>query len=678
MRSAIIKHEKGIHVRAAAMVVQKAHELQNKYNTTLFFKYKNQYNVPGTILMPLALLKIKKGDEIIISADGEKADAAVEEMIDFLESDFQMRNDDDINEVDNLIQYNTFTFDQIYNNIANGLIVIDENDIINIFNTSAERIMKVKAKDAIGKKIYDVIPNSRLHIVRQKKTPEIGCKQVIGESVIITNRTPIVIDGHVKGAIAVFEDISTIETMTDRLREMKELHQRLQLVLENVQDGICVVDREGYITYVNPAYLMILNEKETNLIGKNLKDISPNGVRIRALREGKRISDSICTKENGRKIVANVSPIIVDGEVTGVVSAIKSVDEVQILLEKLNQVTAKAEYLEQELHRTKTPYQFYEKFIGKSGKVLDALAIAQKAAKSTATVIIRGESGTGKELIAEGIHYCSDRANGPFIRINCAAIPSNLLESELFGHEKGSFTGAFKKKLGKFELANKGTLFLDEIGEMEKSMQAKLLRVLQTMEFERVGGEETIKVDVRVIAATNRDLEKMVLDGEFREDLYYRLNVIPILLPPLRERKEDIPILTEFFLNKVNNKLGKNVKGFTSEAQNALIAYRWPGNVRELENIIERVVTLADGTLIGIEDLPMYISDKAAENEENLLSSILNKEILTWDDYEKEIIRMALERYGSFNSAGKALGLTHKTVAAKARKYGICRNEEEE
>ena len=255
---------------------------------------------------------------------------------------------------------------------------------------------------------------------------------------------------------------------------------------------------------------------------------------MKVLTTGESVIGAISYKENGVIIVSNVNPIIIDEEITGVVSVVKNVTEVQKLSEKLNQVSAKAEYLEEELMRTKKPDSAFSKYIGHSGKILDALATTLKAAKTDTTVLIRGESGTGKELIAEGIHFSSNNSNGSFIRVNCAAIPQTLLESELFGYEKGAFTGAIKRKLGKFELAQNGTILLDEIGEMDKSMQAKVLRVIQEKEFQRIGGEETIKINVRIIAATHRNLEEMVKLNEFREDLYYRLNVIPIFLPPLR------------------------------------------------------------------------------------------------------------------------------------------------
>jgi phosphotransferase system HPr (HPr) family protein len=670
-KRAIIQHQKGLHTRVAAMVVQKSHELSTKHKTKISFRYKSQDQIAANSLILLCSLKIKVGDEIWVIGSGKRAEYVVEQMVMFLESDFQFDNAQSMNEVDQLLQDNTFAAEQIFNSMANGLMVSDEYDLVTIFNPAAENILGICAQDVIGKKVYDVIPNSRLHLVNQTGIPELACRQTIGDSSTITNRTPIIIDGQIKGAVAIFEDISALEKITGELQEVKELKGQLQLILESVQDGICVVNKEGDISYVNPAYLRIVNQQYAQLVGQNIRAISPQGARCTVLSSGKQVLGNISKKSNGVAVVANVNPIIVDGEVTGVVSVVKDITELQGLMENLNHISAKAEYLEQELWRTKKPNRAFEHFIGRSGKVLDVLAMAAKAAEGISNVLIRGESGTGKELVAEGIHYASAQGTGPFIRVNCGAIPTNLLESELFGHEKGAFTGAIRRKLGKFELANNGTIFLDEIGEMEKSMQVKLLRVLQKKEFERVGGESTIKVNVRIIAATNQDLEKMLLEGAFREDLYYRLNVIPLLLPPLRERKEDIPILVEHFLAKMSHELTKKAKGIKNDALGILMQYKWPGNVRELENIIERLVTLTDGNFIGIEHLPAYFKEELLLENKKDSGLIMDDIILPWEEYEKKIIRLAMDKYGSYNGAGKALGLTHKTIAAKAKKYGI-------
>lgn len=466
----------------------------------------------------------------------------------------------------------------------------------------------------------------------------------------------------------------------------------MQLILDTVGDGVCVINNEGIITYVNDNYKSMVNRDD--LLKKSIYDISPNGVRRKVLETGEAAIGEIVEKRNFVKMICSVYPLKVDGKQVGVVSFIKEISDVKQLSNKLDKASERVKYLEEELFRTKKPHEAFNKYIGKSGKVLDSLALATKAAKSMATVIIRGDSGTGKELIAEGIHYASDRAKGPFIRVNCAAIPESLIESEIFGYEKGAFTGAVKRKLGKFELAQNGTIFLDEIGEMDKNMQSKILRVIQYKEFQRVGGESTVHVDVRIIAATHRNLEEMVKQGEFREDLYYRLNVIPIKLPPLKDRKEDIPLLAEHFIDKLQE--NKTIKGITSDAMNKLSEYSWNGNVRELENVIERTIALCEGDVIHTNDLPIHILDsnqvvtykkpeeikiknevesivskEVNESKDEIVNIINNEKLLTLKEYEKLIIEKALKEHGSYNKAAKALGITHRTVSLKAKQYGI-------
>jgi len=302
-----------------------------------------------------------------------------------------------------------------------------------------------------------------------------------------------------------------------------------------------------------------------------------------------------------------------------------------------------------------------------SDRMQDVIKTCLKVAKSRASVMIRGESGTGKELIARAIHYESDRSSMPFIALNCAALPETLLEAELFGYEKGAFTGASMTKLGRFELANKGTIFLDEIGDVSQSIQAKLLRVIQEQTFERLGGTRSIKVDVRIIAATNRDLEQMVKNGGFREDLYWRLNVVPIYLPPLRERQDDIPPLIEHFLKKFNREYNKNVI-IAGEAMALFMRYPWPGNVRELENTIERLVVLSEDGVIKVDDIPSYIREGITLRRHNPDDSL----IAETERLEKERIIEALKRC-SFNQsrAARLLGITQRQIGYKIQKYGI-------
>jgi len=295
-----------------------------------------------------------------------------------------------------------------------------------------------------------------------------------------------------------------------------------------------------------------------------------------------------------------------------------------------------------------------------------------KVARSASTVLIRGESGTGKELIARAIHNQSQRATEMFQAVNCAAINENLLESELFGHEKGSFTGAHAEKKGLFEVADRGTLFLDEIGELDISMQAKLLRALQEREIRRVGGTRPIKIDVRVVAATNRDLLAMVKDGRFRDDLYYRINVLSIDIPPLRERREDIAVLINFFLKKHTRNTSRLIRGLTPEARVVMLEYAWPGNVRQLESAIERAILLAEADLITVEDLPLEVRQEVRPQTEGAFK--LPPEGISFEDFERSLILQAMERTDyNITKAAKLLGLTFRTLQYRLEKFGIKR-----
>jgi two-component system NtrC family response regulator len=307
-----------------------------------------------------------------------------------------------------------------------------------------------------------------------------------------------------------------------------------------------------------------------------------------------------------------------------------------------------------------------EGIIGESGQMLEVASLVRRVASSEAAVLIRGESGTGKELIAKAIHYAGPRAKAPLIRVNCAALPESLLESELFGHEKGAFTGAIATRKGRFELADGGTMFLDEIGDLPLHLQAKLLRVLQEKEFERVGSSQTIKVDVRFLSATHRDLEGLIKCGKFREDLYYRLNVVTIVLPPLRERRQDLPSLMDHFLRFFSEKNSKTIRGFSKDARDALLRYDYPGNVRELENLIERAVVLTRNDIIDRGDLPLTLegSEGASDRPTQLTAAV--------EGLERRMIHNALSRAGGVQTrAAELLGITERALRYKLKKYGL-------
>ena len=305
--------------------------------------------------------------------------------------------------------------------------------------------------------------------------------------------------------------------------------------------------------------------------------------------------------------------------------------------------------------------------IGNSNKMREVFQMISQVCKSNATVLIRGESGTGKELVANAIHYNSLRSNQPFVKVNCSAIPSNLVESELFGHERGAFTGAIRQKPGKFEIANKGTIFLDEVGSIDMDVQAKLLRVLQEREFERVGGYNTIKANIRVIAATNKNLEEAVEKGTFRSDLYYRINVFPIYIPPLKERKTDILLLADHFLEKYANENKKDIRRLSTPAIDMLMQYHWPGNVRELENCIERAVLVCEESVIHSYHLPPSL--QTGEESDTLPVLSLEDSV---GNLEREMIIDAMKNtHGNMVSAAKMLRITERKFAYKVKKYGL-------
>jgi DNA-binding NtrC family response regulator len=393
--------------------------------------------------------------------------------------------------------------------------------------------------------------------------------------------------------------------------------------------------------------------------------------------------DALRTSGEARKLNPDMAVIIMTsfGTIETAVKAIKAgaydylpkpidLEQLVLLIERIserqNLIRENTELKEQLRERYK-----FDEIVSTSHAMEEVLNLAGRVAASNATVLLRGESGTGKELVAKAIHYHSPRAKYPLIKVNCAALPETLLESELFGHEKGAFTGATSKRLGRFEAADKGTIFLDEIGELTPGMQVKLLRVLQEREFERIGGNQTIKVDVRVITATNRDIEKGIREGNFREDLYYRLNVVSVVIPALRDRKEDIPALMEHFINKYAKENMKEISGVAAEARDHLMRYTYPGNVRELENIIERAVVLAKRGTITVADLPLHL--QGSDNDDKALGVSLKGGLNeTLETVERGLILDALkESNGIQTRAAERLGISERVLRYKLKKYGI-------
>ncbi|MTI82423.1 MAG: PAS domain-containing protein [Firmicutes bacterium] len=468
--------------------------------------------------------------------------------------------------------------------------------------------------------------------------------------------------------VAILEGQATelLQVILQEEDKVKGIQGELSTILNSVQEAIEVVNEKGVIKYVNPAFTNITGIEPTERIGNNIYDVSPEGALAKVLENGEHIFGHRTTVGGSNaEVISNASPIIVDGETRGAVVVFNHFTDIMKLMDKLQQSTTIIENLSDKFGEVTTSKYTFKDILGNNQDLKRCMQIGERAAKSTSTVLLTGESGTGKELFAHAVHHVSGRRDKPFIKVNCAAIPENLLESEFFGYVKGAFTGAIKSRIGKFELAHGGTIFLDEIGDMNLILQGKLLRVLQEMEFERVGGNETIKVDVRVIAATNRDLHGLIRQGKFREDLYYRLNVVEIPIPALRYRKEDLPLLTNNLIIKLNRKLGKKVKGLSQHGEEVLFSYDWPGNIRELENVVERVMVTVDDEILTKSHFLQYVSQLREAPEKDI-------ELIPIDQMEQILIKKAMAKFGGTvegkRRAARALNISLATLYNKLKK----------
>ncbi|MCL5289863.1 MAG: sigma 54-interacting transcriptional regulator [Firmicutes bacterium] len=446
-----------------------------------------------------------------------------------------------------------------------------------------------------------------------------------------------------------------------------ELLKNTIFAMEFLHDSVAIFNSEGKLIFANHAYSHILGISLNRVLGKNLKEIEPEAKALDAFNlKAPIIGEFTFVKTVGKLVTGDAIPIFNDDELIGVISIFRDASDVIKLNKKINDFSS-ADKRKKQFYRSDLPVTF-SSLKGNNEKFLSILSFAAQVAKTDMTILIQGESGTGKDLLATAIHKESLRKNRPFIPINCAAISESLWESELFGYEPGAFTGAkLTGKRGKFEIAQGGTLFLDEIAEIPLSMQAKLLRVLQNGEIEKVGGIKTIKIDTRIIAATNKNLKLLVDQGSFRADLFFRLHVIPITLPPLRERREDISFLAKGFLNEHNNSLGKHFS-FSEEALFFLENYHWPGSVRELENIIQYAIMHAKEEKINSEDFPEYLwslsTFKGKKEKETLQNIIL--------EAEKSAFMSALKESNNNRSkAMKILGISRKTFYNKLRKFDL-------
>ncbi|WP_035571527.1 sigma-54 interaction domain-containing protein [Halonatronum saccharophilum] len=564
-------------------------------------------------------------------------------------------------------------FEAIVDSVHNGVIAINNDGRIIIFNQSSESLLGIKKGKALGRPIEKVIPETDFKDILSSKKDQPGYHLKIKDKEIYSNRTLISYEGDVVGAIAVFQDITELNRIKCSLERAEDDLGILEAIINSAYEGIIIVDNEGRITKLNQAYQEFLGIKEENVLGNHITDVIENTRMHIVAKSGKEEIGHV-QRIQGYDMIASRIPFKRDGRVAGAVGKVlfQDIKELNALAKRLESLEDKLDYYKNEIKSMQKSKYSFDNIITRNKRMEYLKEVGMRAAESSSTVLIQGESGTGKELFAHAIHKASHRKYGAFIRVNCAAIPENLLESELFGYEKGAFTGANAKgKAGKFELAHGGTIFLDEIGEMPLDMQVKLLRVLQEREVERVGGGKTIDIDIRVIAATNEDLEEMVSEGKFRKDLYYRLNVIRLSIPPLRDRLNDIPLLSKAILKNLVEELDLGPKELSTKSIMALMNYDWPGNVRELRNFLERAINLTSERIIHPSHLPDIlganqnkVSKIKKEENWNLKNIVVQTEVNTI----KQVLK---ETDGNRTEAAKLLGIHRTSLYNKIDSYGI-------
>lgn len=560
-------------------------------------------------------------------------------------------------------------FEKILNSLIEGIIVVDSDETIAFINDEAVDILGVDGEEAVGAPVRETIPNTRLHIVLKTGKTELNRIQYLEEKTIVTSRFPIVnAKGEVHAAMAVFRDITNVERMAEEVINHKEMEVLLTSIIDAIYDAISVADEKGKIVLVNKAYTRITGMSPDYVVGKMATvDIAEgSSLHLEVARTRKPIYNArLKVGPNRKEVVVNVTPLFVKGQFQGSVGVIHDISEIERLARELEDTRRLLRYV-------KAKYTF-DDIAGSSKLMQVAIDQARKVSTTRATVLLNGQSGTGKELFAHAIHNSSDRKDASFISVNCAALPESLLESELFGYVEGAFTGARRGgKKGLLQEADKGTVFLDEVAKMSLSVQSKFLKFLQDKEIKPVGGNETVKLDVRVIAATNVSLEKLVAEGNFLPDLYYRLNVVPIVIPALKEHPEDIPEVARLIVMRLNQEYGRVVTAIDPAVISILKKHDWPGNVRELENVIGRAMISMelDEKVIKVTHIKGVFEnhEKRSQLPEGKLSVLM-------DGYEREVIKAVLDKC-SWNKtkASNELGISIRSLYYKLEKYGLADN----
>lgn len=561
-------------------------------------------------------------------------------------------------------------FSAVIDSAMNGIFAVDNQGLIIVANRVVGEILGIPREQLIGRQVAELIPNTLMPVILKSQKPLLGQKISLANTIVIANYSPILSDGEIIGAVSVFQDISILENTSSELNYVKSLMHELEAIINSSYDGIFITDGQGVVLRVNHAYERITGINADEVIGKNMgrlveEDYYDKSVTLLVMEKKERLTINQTIKKDHNVLVTGNPIFDENGDLFRVVTNVRDITELTQLQEQLTKTKEQTLKYKTELSHLRSLQIQQNEIIFRSRSMGQAIAVATKVAEVDSTVLITGESGTGKELIAKLIHQRGKGIDKPFIKINCAALPEQLLESELFGYESGAFTGAKKEgKPGLFELAHNGTLFLDEVGDMPLVLQVKLLRSIQEKEILRVGGMKPIKVNVRIIAATHRNLSEMVEKGIFRKDLYYRLMVVPIHLASLRDRKEDVPLLIVHFLEKFNQRFGYN-KTVSPHAFNKLIDYGWPGNVRELENVIERMIVTSIDDELSVEHLPETFTTR------NFLPKKGTKLKAAVEQAEAFLLEETYKEHPSWQKVAEVLDVDRATIYRKAKGYGL-------
>ena len=590
----------------------------------------------------------------------------------------------DISEVEQLVHESEYTkglnreLEAIIESSFDGLYVTDGQANTLRINKGFERVMGITQEQCVGRNMADLVRDgvfSRSGTLVALETGEratISLTASTGKEALVTSNPIYDEEGNIILVVTNVRDITELNELQRKLEHVEGLREReMEAVIESMFDGLYVTDGQANTLRINKGFERVMGISQEQCVGRNMAELVKEGVFSRsgtlvALETGERATISL-TASTGKEALVTSNPIYDEnGKIIMVVTNVRDITELNTLQRKLARVEGLQELYKTELKQMKLENS--RSLIMTSAKMKELVNMVIRVAAVDSTVLIQGESGVGKELIAEIIHSNSNCKDGPFIRVNCGAIPDNLLESELFGYDAGAFTGASKGgKPGLFELARGGIIFLDEIGELPLNLQVKLLRVLQDKNIMRVGGIEPIKIECRVIAGTNRNLIAMIDNNQFRLDLFYRLNVIPITVPPLKERREDIPVLMNYFINIFNQKYGMN-KRLDTGVYNTLADYSWPGNVRELENLMERLVVTCINDIISVKDLPVNIMNGSNRPRDGKQLIPLKQAL---ENTERELLEIAFASYRSSHQIARVLEVNQSTVVRKAHKYGI-------